>query len=474
MLRVYLDTDIISKLKKEENESIWQQLLSSKKHISYCYSEAHLRDKYNDLTDHKFLDFDRISELTNDKLIWLNKELKSLWLEKPHNAFQEVESFESIWNDDMSFSSLFPKEDLEFLTQKERDKFEQLMNQKINLNLLSIKDSTGSELKKGKKQLKTKNKSLTMKDFIDEGIGFFRSIFTDKDAFKAYRRSVIEESKLGSFNIESQDFNDDFIKSGKASSFLNYMKKSTENNKNLTEQSFFISCFLNLNILGLDEEKMKKSVFENTYNDGLHAFYGAHCDIFVTDDNNLRKKANAMFNMLNIGTEVWSLDKLKNQLGGRYFQRTTSIDDFMTKLHHDIKHSIILKSAPALDKLETANIINPICQYFTFFNRLQVSISENNSESFDVFFYRKNWNTYKRQLFNIEAHQLINNIINTLGTDINGEGELPLDEIKTLYQETWKGRTWIVNNLILHLEWHSDLFVTLSLKPEKTHNRVDG
>ena len=57
------------------------------------------------------------------------------------------------------------------------------------------------------------------------------------------------------------------------------------------------------------------SNFNNMFDDGLHTFYAAHCDVFITNDDRCKYKAEKTYEKLHIKTLVIKsneIEKIKN------------------------------------------------------------------------------------------------------------------------------------------------------------------
>lgn len=65
------------------------------------------------------------------------------------------------------------------------------------------------------------------------------------------------------------------------------------------------SKYMHLDFVGYASEKLTdKNKYDNLHNDARHCFYGAYCNIFVTNDKRAYKKAKATYEEEQIGTLV--------------------------------------------------------------------------------------------------------------------------------------------------------------------------
>ena len=78
MVTIYLDKQVFSYLFKASNEkyaALREKILSHKDEFIFCYSNAHLFDMQDDLTDTKYSEMDFVQSVVNGdtcKLPWHN------------------------------------------------------------------------------------------------------------------------------------------------------------------------------------------------------------------------------------------------------------------------------------------------------------------------------------------------------------------------------------------------------------------
>jgi hypothetical protein len=72
MARIYFDSNVFSKLRNnniEKYKTLNEVLKKYKDNLVFVFSHAHLRDKVNDLTDYKYLDFEFMQEFVIDNYL---------------------------------------------------------------------------------------------------------------------------------------------------------------------------------------------------------------------------------------------------------------------------------------------------------------------------------------------------------------------------------------------------------------------
>ena len=146
----------------------------------------------------------------------------------------------------------------------------------------------------------------------------------------------------------------------------------TRTNKNLTDTilstletinginsyNYFLAEYTTLALCGYSRDK-KRNIL-NIMTDALHAFYAMRCDVLVTKDDGMKKKAKAEFFRFNSPTRIIEIEELRTFLE--------------TELHNQynldyIQHEVIPKYSRGEDrgegKLAYKNVPSPIWGLFT-------------------------------------------------------------------------------------------------------------
>lgn len=101
MARIYFDSNVFSKLRNKTDEkyqALNEMLIQYKKNLVFVFSHAHLRDKVNDLTDYKYLDFEFMQEFVNDNYLsyHLLEKQTSFYLATPLQVFQDNDALVNV------------------------------------------------------------------------------------------------------------------------------------------------------------------------------------------------------------------------------------------------------------------------------------------------------------------------------------------------------------------------------------------
>ncbi len=268
-------------------------------------------------------------------------------------------------------------------------------------------------------------------NLYDELSGFFKLLYeykTDPSLYRNLRSSTIKELKIDdSYHADTfLEIKEKFEKKSGISleNFLNSENKATTKSK-------FLYAFMKLDLIGYRRDKK----FSNMLIDALHAYYGAHCDIFVVEDKNTRYKAKMLYGFFDIKTAVYT----SNELNLMLFE-TFSLSINKTLLQYiidQLQKSMVLKGYFD-DNGEPVNIhiLNP--PVLNYFDRMQ---TQDNILNNQVTLYKKIAN-FSYNLFKTEITNVVNNICKELGKDVNNNFLFTNEDFEEIEKKEWRGRTW--------------------------------
>jgi hypothetical protein len=206
----------------------------------------------------------------------------------------------------------------------------------------------------------------------------------------------------------------------------------------------------------LDEFGFKKDQrFPNLMDDAAHSYFGAHCDVFVTNDNNTYHKSKAVYDYLNLSTKVCFPEELEQIIHPNV--ETHLFDQLISTLE---KSKVLL---PSLDEnLNPIRIYEIEEPYLHYFNRLQTS---NYGNDWKLELYKKHDTYAYGSLFQDEIKMMITKLINEFGSDLKGLKGLNIDtEIKLIQNGNWQGRSWNLTNTIeLNLYYSEDFGLVIRI-----------
>ncbi|MBK8296833.1 MAG: hypothetical protein IPK91_06055 [Saprospiraceae bacterium] len=152
------------------------------------------------------------------------------------------------------------------------------------------------------------NKSNTnYYDLLKGSFDIIAGYHEDPDMYRQLRNAVLEEAGLLLDYSKCENPIKEISKRLKNSILNMTFEEFAENNiksqfKNKKPSKFdiFTNHYILLDFLGYQRDKRMKNLIQ----DAFHAYYGAHCDFFVTDDKNTYHKSKALYEYFNIETIV--------------------------------------------------------------------------------------------------------------------------------------------------------------------------
>ena len=316
-MTIYLDLNIFDRIEKIDSlEEIPKQEylklleLISKENIDLPYSNAHLNDLFrgwkknpNFINGH----LQNIQSLTKNLCICQYWGEKNVWWHK-RNIFEFFESkkdefdiFDETLDELFDFGygekspiHLTKKIPLpnEWISKMAKDKFSQIM-------------------------FPSTIENNTLYNLFSDLYSFQIKLKSDYSFYKMFKAQLSE-------NISTLKGNKDIV---------NYIRKNDEQPKHLKSDFFSIidKYKPNFEIKENDNELYYKVVetfykydlkgyktdsnFNNMFDDGLHTFYASHCDVFITNDDRCKYKAEQTYEKLNIKTLVIKsneIEKIQN------------------------------------------------------------------------------------------------------------------------------------------------------------------
>lgn len=356
MLKIYLDWNIISYLKNEEYRDLRNYIMQVKEFFIFPFSRAHIQDLYQSKSPTNVVkyeqDLDTLTEICQTHLLNYEDSIDAPYpYECTPRQFIERESltlqaytsgFESI-----NFMELFR-------AMMDETTFESIRNYLLAIPLetpinnpnngtliLNVWDTMAFSLD---------NLSLLLKDKKFEA-----------EIYKSMCKIEGERSIQEVQNISSSDIFD----------YLNELCIS-RTNKNLTDTilatlekinginsyNYFLAEYATLAFCGYSRDK-KRNIL-NIMTDALHAYYAMRCDVLVTKDDGMRKKAQAEFMHFNSPTKIITIEELHT------FLETELYNQYNLKY---IQHEVIPKYSKGEDrgegKLAYKNVPSPIWGLFT-------------------------------------------------------------------------------------------------------------
>lgn len=312
METIYLDLNVFNYMrtprndKNHDNDILFEALVSKlKKKYCFPYSQAHIFDLLRSTNEvYTNDDLNYINKISNKTIIGEHKENNELVLNEidshyvydlsKKNSNGVIPPTYSIFNPNPSFKVDMDKLDNEnVLYEYLRENNGMYSPITIANYLKSIYDETleGKTIyNKVKKNIKNIINSVQESNLNSEQIQYY-------NLMKPILEFVLET------NIEDMEKN--FLEAVR--SFFKATKKDFDSFP-LNEKFLFCYCFLDLNPKLADQiKKNGKNVLVNIIRDGTHVFYASKSKYFVTEDRHSIQKIRFLYKVLNISTEVFTM-----------------------------------------------------------------------------------------------------------------------------------------------------------------------
>lgn len=422
MKRVYFDSNTFRYLKN--NPSLLRKIIDNKNRFSFYYSLPHILDLLSDNSDKKYEDLELMETLVDDNYLVLNENgnvvhAPSLPLSLYNTLNTEIEFAQDIINaEKISLEEIFN----ELINKSFIPEFKKLLNQE---NILD-KNSNISQL--------------------------FISLFKNPDTYKRLRYYIIKSLNLKTkhkINIDNKSFNKKLVDTPFKTPFLNFVDNTLSYQKTVTMFEFqhFITSYILLNVLAIDNEKNKKASLKGTVNDGQHSYFSAHCDYLISDDKGLIQKSKALFKLLNIDTKIFTLMEFEKKLDSPLKIETKTL--YYDALKYELDNAFIIDIKYLKKSKQT--IFKPSLNHFDYFNEFLYIES---LICIPHFIFYKKVNNYSFFPFLTEIEKITNKMVKIFGEDIFGRMVFKKNEEQEIITGTWNGRKWSFYEFIIHLNFN--------------------
>ncbi|MBA9078785.1 hypothetical protein [Rufibacter quisquiliarum] len=429
-----------------------------KDRFMYYFSHAHLLDLQRDKTEKKFEDLKFMGKYVdyNYLLLEWKENFVNVKVATPEEAFLGLAEDKPII-DYFNFDELFDDEVFNSspAMQLAKEVFKKQFSSTLKLNLASNLDTQPEAKELWQKLIPDLKDEYTLKEWMQQFSHMSDALFNDKSVYKDLRRFALDELQLSSkynIDIESINFNDDLRGTPIQQSFLDFVEKAKPNNDRHPEHKeldYFTTAYNCLNILGIDKEPNKKAKFINTFHDSLHAYYAAHCDYLISEDEGLLLKAKVIFKLLNIDTKVLHVNDFEKTIG----QLSGIIDEdaksYLTLLRHDLSKGLVINNKQSLRYNREYTTIKASQNHFGFFNRLDYIRDQD--DGLIVVLYRDSLNLSKFTSYK-EFEAVTNKIVKVMGLDKYLKGEYTEEDTEQIINGEWCGRTWEIDEFEFCLE----------------------
>jgi hypothetical protein len=430
MYRVYLDWNVISNLKRIDVEKFSQLRLliaENQDRLLIPFTTAHIEDLKKSLKpgmsdDLLLKDLDLLSEISKNEFInWTKNNNTEPFIGEP-NAFYYENKEEWINQDSNDISNIFTSLTSTFIDTELNSFGETFIN---TLKSLSLGDFfPKNEINKTFNITSDYN---NMWEYLNVFAEVMNGMLNKKEDYLKLRDNTQNNGLLGisknSANWEDEkvfDNIDEILKSlgihQTTMELSDFAVKQFKKDK-ATIYDGFTTLYLCLDLIGYKSDKLSKpmNTMTNITNDGLHSFYGAHCEYIVTDDKNLARKSKAIYHKLEIPTKVLSTSEFVESFNEIVPRKYNHLSDFISDLVYILSPANFIEENDFDNGLK-ANIFKIPYLAFDFFNfAIQTYYPDYNTTEI---VFRRAFKNYSRFIFHREVDSLIAYVLTVCGYEI--------------------------------------------------------
>jgi hypothetical protein len=447
MLRLYLDTNLLTKLDKAEHSQLKALLLKYADYLNIVYSSAHISDlEKSSNAELTLKDLNTIRFYTNNQCLAKYWGIENL----SYDIRDPIEFFETSKETTIDVESAFKNIENECQKLGIESPFERLkkLNTKMDFDVTNEVDQS-SFFRRFKEEQTFSSLFEDVKDILQASLTsnlLLKEVRTHFD--KHLPREVmgnVKEDIIGYLNQELPKtiFNKTFDD-------LTNNSLKLSNKRQHSDFDRFVTRYCILDLVGYKSDNT--STTPNIIADGSHAFYAAHCDIFISQDKRLRDKAKIIYNEFGVDTPIFSEKEF-----------CESIDRIILKIQDTSTFTDIISKISSLNVESFYSVIDTkstVREYFlgTFFAGyfnyvIWVSTIDDNY----IIAFTKDLRTLSNWFYYKELKTLVKSFVEWLGPDIHNRSEF-VDESQEFSQDgIWIGRAWVFEKILITLTKHSDL-----------------
>ncbi len=454
MLRIYLDTNLLTHL--DDYPSLKEKLLSNSDYLNIVYSSAHIDDLSRGSKPELTLkDLKAIKYYSEDQCLakyWGEENLR-------YDIRDPIEFFESFKETSIDLGDTINNLDKECKKLDIENPLDKLNG--LNLNI----DFDESQNQQNKYfPFRRFKKDSTFRSLFDDIAEIFQQSLTSNSFLKEARTQFdkqlprivmgnVEEDVIGYLNqklpktVYNKTF-DDFVVDS---------LKLRGKDKSYSKFDWFITRYNTLDIVGYKSDN--KSTTSNIVADAFHAFYAAHCDIFLSRDRRLKDKAKVIYEEFGIETLIFSEVEFCEYIDNLIFkiQNATRFANFISDINTlEVQHwfsDIDTKFTIIEHRLKTFFV-----GYFDY-----VICAKKDSEGTILTFMKEN-KTFSNWYYYKELRALVKVFVEMYGYDISDNNEFVDLENEYSEEQIWIGRIWHFEHLLISLSQDKDLGLTLRLE----------
>src|SRR6185437_2900501 len=343
MPRIYLDTNVFSNLRNNitpVDQQLNLLLEQFKNNLTIVFSHAHIRDKLNDKSDMKSLDFEFMENLVGDNYLSYHglEKRTSFYLATPKMVFDDEQG------DNIEvLSNVFEEQpdDDELTVLRKRLTKNIFSSVKVPIDQIDLNLLPKGHMEIMSQIIPTRNSSLF--DLMNQVKDLSIDVLTDNTTYKKLREIIDAKLNNGSLTLNGEEnLNELFQDSTFRKTYVDLVKDSITiyHKDEIPYNDFYLQSYTKLDMLGVNKDKLnQKNTFRNIFNDSLHSYYARYCDYLITKDKRLIEKSQALYEIYGVYTKILSPQQFLDVLSIIGPNNEENMSDFFSKFAYDIKNT---------------------------------------------------------------------------------------------------------------------------------------
>lgn len=430
MIRIYLDWNVVSNLKKPAYSELLEFITENKNCFQFIYTPAHFHDLMKSYSlDNQYFEEDlKTLEFLAERhfMMWHYKKGLRILLGTPSEYFKDdanqmpnrvidgLEDLDQIYDELDEHSKELGLGKIGSIAKK----MFKLMPSGVEIN-----DQNRDQLKKLFPDLK-ENSSFW--DLMKTSLPATKKLLLNKDQYKELRSDGFKAglklpAEAGNWKHDEVIKNiNQHLKNfeGIEMTFFEQVEKSFEHRKDGNNiNSFYQTAYLMLDTYGYKTDKLKKPTDNllNSTNDAEHSFYGLYCDYFVAEDKNLVARSKVLYHSFKVDTKVLKPKELVSELKEVIHDLKNDTNVFKTAI--DLMNAgTLVETVAASKEMQTDFFVYKLPRYFfNFFNHCIYARPQDSDQI--IISYTLHFDNLSDFIYFTESERLFDDLINVFGFD---------------------------------------------------------
>lgn len=435
MIKVYLDHNVYQDLKRPEHAALLEKVKASKQFVIYVFSEAHLYDLNQDMTDHKFEDM-RFIEAIADKNCCYFTDRTEFSYRSPTQYWEDFD-----WSMTHDYAGL-----LDSMIAAFGNLFK---STPLSLSTVIKREELSPDMLEDMKRLLTE--PSTMFDFMKAMMNMTSNLRDqDQPHFKEHLKFLHKNSNLqGMYESLGIEGYDGLTVTVRTAFWSSYVKKFYIQGQEKLRYDLFMDMYHGLEIFGFVKGKPRKQKMMNLINDARHAFFGTVCDIIVSKDSDFIEKTRFMYDIEYCRTRIVPMSGLDALLDELKTESEIPINDLFSEIVADPSAYPVAEVYEECD--QRIDYVRLKKRYLFYFGIMGYAHDQFGS-----------MRTITKEKINSERGTLVKQIVyiteklvNAWGPDTDGKGNIDPAEI----EDKKALRSWRFDDLVISLILYSVLYL---------------